>query len=233
VRILYFLLLSIIIISCESLEPIETLGEYEIPFEANKQRVYTYLTQPTADTVVHVYQFSDYAEKSYFQKIYIAGDIQFERFYKYKGNHKELIKEYYYDWNSDNTWFNKLEGEIKDNQQIDVGSKYKGQRLKMYFDQDDGFRWILKEEDQSIEETQVQWQGDSLQALKIYYTGSMKHGLKYFPPAQRGEEYKGEAWFAKGIGLIENKYIYSDETYTLKLISIDSVFHPVQTWLLN
>lgn len=94
-------------------------------------------------------------------------------------------------------------------------------------------RWILKEEDQAIEETQVQWQGRSLQALKIYYIGSMKLGLKYFPPMQRGEEYKGEAWYAKGIGLIENHYIYKDETYTLKLISIDSVFHPTQIWQLN
>ena len=96
------------------------------------------------------------------------------------------------------------------------------QQVNIWFTDQDGFRTVMKEEDAAAEETEIAWQGTTLHALKFTYTASMKKMIKYFPFLKKGEETEGVAWYARGIGLIENRYLFDNEEYVMKLISIDT-----------
>ncbi len=223
-----FCLMVILLAACEKHEAVESLGEFEVPFQPDGQRTYTYLRQPGNDTLVHTYLFSSSAERSYTQRIDANGDIHYERYYRYQGNYKELVKEYYYEPQVEGYFpsYQKLAGDIKDYRPIDLGKKYKGLKANIWFTDQDGFRTVIKEEDTAVEETEIAWQGRTLPALKFTYTASMKKMIKYLPFLKRGEETEGAAWYASGIGLIENRYRFDKVEYVMKLISIDTTSFP-------
>jgi hypothetical protein len=125
----FIVVLFLTVISCRNHESIESLGEYDVPFEPDvKEKIYTYVRTPGFDTTRHHFRFSfNNDEQLLRESIYYNDMINFERYYRIRQNRKQLMEEYYYEYPSEAA--NELErvkGDIISYKEIDDGKKYRG-----------------------------------------------------------------------------------------------------------
>jgi len=219
--IITLLLLVILLNGCgDVVEEVQTLGEYDVPFDPQvAQRIYTYVRQPGdergGDTLVYKFIYDDVGSNRYRQIITENSLLRGEREYEINEGHKKLIAEYIYEDPTE-----KIACEILQYEGFDVGHRLSGLKYKGRYTNRDGFVTTNSEEDYKISDATEVWNGQERKAVEIDYMYVSKEKIKYLPFIVHTYEYKGKATFVEGIGLFKWTLRIDDTDYVTKLVSV-------------
>jgi hypothetical protein len=185
------------------------LGEFDVQYEPGiSEKIYTYIRTPDDDIVAHHYTFFPAADGSMLliKTTYFNELIDGEFHYKIEHGRKVLIEEYYYEYPGETAnEFEKVKGDILVFRDVDEGRKYKSLEVKVSYTNSIGFKKTFEERDGYESDTVYRWNDEILPTLKFKYSGRTNTVIRYFPFFGSLEEYGGESYYAKGIGLVMSK----------------------------
>lgn len=223
VKVLAFLLVIAFCVSCNSVESIETLGEYDIPISPSlKELRYAFVVSPESDTIVHHY-FLNYDSNIYTisQFNYLNGEPSFERHYQIISGRKKLLKEFYYEYPGEtNDTVQKIEGEIINFKSTNNERKYEDLKVDLSFTNTLGFRTVFSETEEYEKDTTLLWKNELHEAIKFKYTTSKRTFIKYLPFIGSPNNSSGGSYYARGVGLVRYTFWIGSAKYTSQLISM-------------
>ena len=220
----YCLFLIPVILSCSQPGPIETLGEYDVGPEAGLHfKKYTYVYLPSGDTVVTTFTFVfNQLDTTVTEMSYVNYETTWERRYRLHKNQKELLEEYDFQKPGDYASnYEKVKGDVIEFREIDRGKQFKDLQVEISFTNSIGFKKTVSEEDVFKGDTTLTWNDTRYHALHFGFTVNELVKIKYFPFGGRSNDYGGDAYFARGIGIVRTILRQDGQRFEKNLVSIE------------
>ena len=221
-------LILLLLSGCEARETGISISEFDIQFEKGiEEKIYTYTGFYSEDTITHHYEFSGEDDNYLINKrIYHNHEIRAEQTYRVALNKKQLIKEFQYEYPGRTAnALERVKCRIINYRETEKQSKYAGLETQIEFTNSLGFRTVIEETDEYLNDTTIVWQNESLPAIKFKFVAKTQTYIKYLPFVKDTYENTGFSYYARGIGLI--RFVASDDEgiYAQELLSIKKLGH--------
>jgi hypothetical protein len=218
----FVFLAAAILWGCSRYEPVESLGEYDYPIDSiGNGKLFTFERTPEGETLgVKLTLGEENGNQFLIERGYTNGQLYYERKYEITKSHRQLTEWYFY---SSYDTLGKVKGEIIEFRNVEDDTKYKGLKIKARFVTDDNTKSVFNSRETFQKDTAFRWGDTIVPALKFSTTSTMGTNHAYIPLFGEEEKYTGEAFVAKGIGLIQYSTNSEDEAYVWNLVKIENL----------
>lgn len=227
----FFIVLTTVVCSCSSREPLKIIHDYEIGFTLDgKIRTYYYWREPEKDTLMitfvpsvtdGVHYVTEYSRT--------PARILGERKFKIEKGIKDLIEayEFYYADDAEDS-YDSLRLEI---QTIEVipGEKYNGGFFKYKVRTKSNIISKYSIEETFLKDTTYIWKDEILPALKFREKSHYSTFHRYVPFIPSTEDSDGFVVFAKGVGLVYTHVTFREDKNTFTLVKVTEEYATVHT----